>query len=69
MFVLIHKNVKSKKFHLIFGVNTPKMWENHCIMCKAEYMSKYEHPSGKYFKPVPHVWEKKKKVVYFLPTG
>ena len=33
------KMLTSKIFRLIFGVNTSKMWENHCIMCKGEYMS------------------------------
>ena len=31
--------LKSKIVCLTFGVNTSKMSENHCIMCKAEYMS------------------------------
>ena len=33
------KMLESKNFHLIFRVNKSKIWENHCIMCKAEYMS------------------------------
>ena len=32
------KMLKSKMFRQIFGVNTSNLWENHCIMCKAEHM-------------------------------
>ena len=42
--------LKSQKFLLIFGVNTSKLWENHYIMCKAEYMNMLVHPPGKYFQ-------------------
>ena len=51
--------LKSQNFRLTFEVNTSKQPENHCIICKAEYMSMQGHPSGKYFKQVPHVWGKK----------
>ena len=33
-------------------------------MCKAEYMSMSGHPSGKYLKRVPHVWEKTKWCIF-----
>ena len=33
-------------------------------MCKAEYMSMYAHPSGKYLKRAPHVWEKIKWCIF-----
>ena len=33
-------------------------------MCKAEYMSMSGHPSGKYLKRVPFVWEKKKWCIF-----
>ena len=40
--------------------------ENHCIMCKAEYISMYGYSSGKHFKWAPHVWEKKKRSLVFF---
>ena len=41
-----------------------KLWENYCIMCKAEYISMKGDPYGIYLKRAPHVWEKK-KMAYF----
>ena len=58
-----------ENFRLVFGVNTSKIWENHCIMCKAEYMSMLGHKLGKYFKRVPHVWEKKKWCIFADRVG